>query len=308
MITQARFQLLVDNTIRKYSDQTLTELNIKEQYRNTMFNVVSSDKAYEEFYSLGTLGDLARFNGTLEYGDIPPGYLTRIEPGIFALGLEVERKFWDNNLSGKLKNHAEMLTTSAVRTKEKYACRAYARLNSAAFDFTTLNEEGVAVASTAHTTKADGVSTASGFSNLGTSAFSATTVEATRILANGFKNLNGERAYIDMDTLIVPDNLAEKAFQLNTTEKGYDTAAGTANFQYKRWNIIVWKQLGDYSTSNWMMVDSKLMKKYAMWINHVNDDLASTIDFETKRIKNSIYTSWGCGFLGWPWVYFHQVT
>lgn len=307
-ITQARFQLLVDNTVRKYSEESLQELIAKENYQQSMYDVMSSDRAYEEFYGVGALGDLQRFNGTLEYGDIPPGYLVRIEPAEFALGLEIERKFWNNNLSGILKDYAGQLRQSSHRTKEKYACKGYARLNSAAFDFITLNEEGVAVASTAHTTKADGVSTASGFSNLGTSAFSASAVEATRILANGFKNLNGERAYVDMDTLIVPDHLAQKAFELNSTPRGLDTAAGNENFQYKRWNVIVWKSLGDYSSSNWIMCDSKIMKKYAKWINHVPDELTTTVDFETKRIKHSVYNSFGYGFKGWQWCYFHQVS
>lgn len=307
-ITQSRFQLLCDNTVRKVHEEVIKELQEEESYREQMYNVVNSDRAYEEFYGIGGIGNIPNFNGTLQYLAPSPGYLDRIEPAEFAAGMEIERKFWNHNLSGKLRDYASMLKKASFRTKEESACSGYANLNSVAFSFMPLHEEGVAIASTAHTTKDTGVSTASGFSNLGTSALDEVSVEATRLLMRGFRGLNGKRLGINPDTLIIPDDLSKTANELNSTTTGLYSAEGTVNVQKNRWKIITWSMLGDYSTTNWIMADSRYIKEFAKWIVNVEDEPANVIDFETKRIKHSLYSSWGYGFIGWQAFYFHQVS
>src|SRR3990172_8265093 len=296
-ITQSRFQLLVDNTVRKVHEdpEFLKELHQEEAYRDQMYDVSPTDRAFEEFYGVSGIGDIPRFNGTLEYLTPSPGYLQRIEAAEFAAGMAIERKFWNHNLSGVLKNYAQMLKTSSHRTKEKYACKGYAKLDSTAFDFMPLNEEGVAVASTAHTTKDTSVSTASGFANLGTSALDEVSVEATRLLMRGFRGLNGERLAPHPDTLIIPDDLSKVANEINQTSTGLYATGGeqTVNVQKGRWKIITWSMLGDYSTKNWIMADSSMIKKCANWLVGVEDEPANTIDFETKVIKHSLYSEWG---------------
>jgi len=45
-----------------------------------LFNMLSSDSAWEEFYSVGSIQDVPEWNGQLTYHGIAPGYATRIEP------------------------------------------------------------------------------------------------------------------------------------------------------------------------------------------------------------------------------------
>jgi len=136
-----------------------------------------------------------------------------------------------------MKEWPRALTVSSHRTKEKAAIKGYAQLNSAAFDFMPWNEEGVPIASTAHTTKNDYVSTtAGGFSNLGTSAFDPTVVEATRILMKGFRGLNGELLDVRANGLIGPTTLEKKFEEMNATPFGLDTPYRTINFQSGKWN------------------------------------------------------------------------
>ena len=307
-ITQARFQALVDATTRNWSENAFKELTDEEKMRFSMYNVRGTDRAYEEFAAVTGLPDVPRFNGTLTYASPSMGYSQRIEPAEFALGVEIEYKLQQNNLTNVLKDWAGMLRTSDNRTKERAAAKGYAKLNSAAFDFMPLNEEGVAICSTSHTTKVVGVSTTSGFSNLGTSALDEVSVEATRLLMRGFKNLDGNRISIMPDTLIIPDDLSKVAKEINDTTTGLYGAEGTVNVQKGRWKIITWSMLGDYDTNNWMMADSRYMKKYAVWLDHTDAEMANTIDFETKRIKHSIYSYWGLGFTNWPWIFMHAVS
>ncbi len=307
-ITQSRFQALVDATTRTWSENAFRELTDEEKMKERMYNVRGTDRAYEEFASVTGLPDVPRFNGTLTYASPAMGYSQRIEPAEFALGVEIEYKLQQNNLTNVLKDWAGMLRTSDNRTKEKAAAKGYAKLNSAAFDFMPLNEEAVAIASTAHTTKVTGVSTSTGFSNLGTSAMDELSIEATRLLMRGFKNLDGNRISINPDTLVFPDDLSKVANEVNNTTTGLYGAEGTVNVQKGKWKLIPWSLLGDYSTKNWIMLDSRYLKKYAVWLNHTDAELANTVDFETKRIKHSIYSYWGLGFTNWPWIFMNVVS
>jgi hypothetical protein len=307
-LDQSRFQALVKAGVRKFDTQVSEELHAVKPMREKLFSSIDSDRAYEDFNSIGGVGDIPRFNGVLTFGDIPMGYSTRIEPGESALGLEMERKLWENNLYPVLKDMAGELRKSLHRTKEKSAIKSYANIASTAFDFMT-SEEGVALASTAHTTKASGVSTSSGFSNLGSSALSPTSVEATRILMGGFKNINGEYMSVEGNGFLGPTTLEQRFAEICQTPKGLDSAQGNINTQASRnWKWETSQYFNDYSTKSWGMVNWELLRKLAIWIDKVDADLTTTVDFNTFKIKHSIYSYWGQGFKGWPFIYWHQVS
>jgi len=56
------------------------------------------------------------------------------------------------------------------------------------------------------------------------------------------------------------------------------------------------------------MVDWTLLKKLALWIVRLEDESGAKIDFETYRLKFSLYSYWGYGFTGWQAFYFNQVS
>ena len=309
-MNQSRFQELVRKGWDKVTGEVTEELHQRESLKDSLYSAQGLDSAYYEKYGVSGLPDIPRFNGTLTYTDIAPGYGVRIEPGESALAVELERKLWMNNLYQVMKDWPREFAIAQHRTKEKAAIKGYAKLNSAAFDFMPWNEEGVAVASTSHTTKNDYVTTsAGGFSNLGSSAFNPTSVEATRILMRGFRGLNGEILAITPDGFIGPTTLDQKFEELTATPKGLYSAEGTINVQNRRkWEYKTSQYFNDYSTKNWIMVDWGLLKKLAIWVTRMEDEGGAKIDFETYRLKFSTYGYWGYGFLGWQAFYMHQVS
>ena len=56
------------------------------------------------------------------------------------------------------------------------------------------------------------------------------------------------------------------------------------------------------------MVDWNLLKKAALWIVRLEDESGAKIDFETYRLKFSLYSYWGYGFQNWQFCYFNQVS
>jgi hypothetical protein len=280
------------------------------------FGVISSDKAWEEFFGIGAVPDITPWSGKIQYLSVAPDFYTRIEPKIFAGGIVIERSLLDNDRYGVIKTRQNGLVDSEHRVREKYGVQPFNYAFSAAYNFMPEYEEGLSLCNTAHTTKAD-VSTVAGFSNSGTSALNKTNIAATRIIMRQFRDNIGERiGDLDPDMLIVPDAL----FHTTCEALGYDPDTGAEssmdptsanrmiNTMYKRFKVVPHRLLDDTDTNNWFMVDSKKMKQYLMWVNRLAPEIETTRDFETKQFKQSIYTQWGWGFTDWRWIYGQNVS
>ncbi len=302
-LVSTQFVRLLDARLREVSERTFTEIptQIPQLYRT-----LDSDSAWEEFYEIGSVPDIPEFTGQLQYLSIAPGYYTKIEHKEYAGGIQIERKLLDDKKYAVLDDRAAGLAESAARVREKFGVRPFAYAFSSSFDFMT-SEENLSLCNTAHTTKS-GTSTTSGFSNSGTSALTATSVAATRLLMKKFRNDISERIVISPDTLIVPDNLADKAAEIVGTPKGLYSAEGTVNVQQGRFKVIPYLRLDDYDTNNWFMTDMKLQKKFLVWIDRVRPDRNNTIDFETFLMKHSIYFRMSNGSLNWRFMYGHNVS
>jgi phage major head subunit gpT-like protein len=310
-LVSSQFMRLMDDRLRKVQVDAFREL---PSMIETLYGVIKSDKAWEEFYGVGAVPDVPAFNGTLEYLGVAPDYYTRIEPKEFAGGIAIERKLIDDDRYDVIKGRQNGLVESLHRVREKFGAQGLAYAFSSAFTFMN-NEEGVALCSTAHLTKA-GASTSTGFSNAGTTSISKTAIGATRILMRQFRSDVGARIIVEPDTLIVPDTQYDAACEAvgyshdtgATSEKDPDSANHKINAQFKRFKVIPYPRLDDYSTKSWFMVDSKRMKEFFLWIERIAPEVKTTNDFDTYLIKQAIYARFGYGWLNWRFIYGMQVT
>ena len=272
-LDSAQFVRLLDERLRMVENNKYKEL---KSMIPELYNVISSDSAWEEFFQVGDVPDIPEFTGKVSYLSVSPGYHLKIEPKEYSAGLQVERKLLDDEKYGVISTKAERLITAAHRTQEKKGVRPFAFAFSTAFDYME-SEEGIALCGS-HTTKS-GTSTASGFDNSGTSALSKTSVAATRLLMRKFRNDISERIELsDNLGLIVPDNLADAAAEIVGTPKSLDTAEGNINTQYNRYKVIPYLRLDDYDTNNWFMVDLDAMKQDLLWVNRIPIETKRTVD------------------------------
>jgi hypothetical protein len=297
-IISENFIRLLDTRLREVSEKEWNEL---PSMIPQIFRSLPSDSAWEEFFSVGAVGNFSAFSGKLQYGSISPGYLNRIEPKEYAQGLVFERKFLDDKKYAVMEDAAGALGEAAQRTRETFGAEMFAYAFSSALTF-QYSEEGVALCSDSHTTKS-GASTSSGFDNAGSDALSATSVAAARLAMRRFKGDIGQRIVVEPDTLIVPDNLYDTALEIVGTDKGLYSGEGTKNVQQGRFKVVPYLRLDDYDTNNWFLVDSKMMKKDLLWIDRIPFETKTTVDFETFAVKFSGYFRCGCGFKGWRWIY-----
>lgn len=305
-LDSANFRRLLDNRLREVATHRM-QYNALKSMVPVLCKEVSSDSAWEEFYSIGGVPDIPAFNGRLATLSMFPGFHAKIEPTEYAGQLQAQRKLLDDKKYGVLEDFAQGLVDSADRVKEKALVKIFANITSTAFDFMT-TEEGVSLASTAHLTKTPGVSTSTGFSNAGTSPLNKTSVAATRLLMRRFKDDIGERFEMsDNLGIIHPDSLSDAVAEIIGTQSGLNSAEGNINPQFQRHTSIPYMRLDDYSTTSWGMVDVDRMKKDLVWINRINNDLKNTVDWSTYAYMQAIYLRFGAGFLNWRWIYWHTV-
>jgi len=302
-LDSAQFVRLLDERLRMVSENKYKDL---KSMIPTLYNMVSSDSAWEEFYGIGSTPDIPEFNGKLSYLGIAPGFHTRIEHKEYAGGIQSERKLIDDKKYSVLDNRASGLMTSAHRVREKKGVRAFSNAFSTAFDYME-SEEGIALCGS-HATKS-GASTSSGFSNAGTTAASKTALAATRLLMRKFRDDIGERIDMGDDLAVIcPDNLADTFYEIVGTPMGYDTAAMDKNMDYGRYEVIPYLRLDDYDTNNWFLVWKSQMKKDLIWMDRITPELKNIVDFETYAIKHAVYFRCSYGFIDWRWVYGHNVS
>lgn len=305
-LDSAQFVRLLDKRLRDVSESAKLYAETKDMIP-TLFNMISSDSAWEEFYSIGSVPDIPEFNGRLTSLGIAPGYHTKIEHKEYGAYIAAERKLIDDKQYNVLDDRAGGLMKSAMRVREKQGVRVFTNAQTGAFDFMT-SEENVALCSDSHTTKS-GTATTTGFDNAGTSVMNKSSVEATRILMRGFRNDISERVGIgDNIGLLVPDNLADKAMEIVETQKSLDQAEGNVNVNYRRYRIMVWPRLDDTDTNDWSMIDIDRMKRDLLWMDRISPESKNTVDFMTYMLMQAIYFRCSTGFRDWRWIYNHKVS
>ena len=142
-------------------------------------------------------------------------------------------------------------------------------------------------------------------SNTGTTALSATAVEATRRLMVKFTDDRGNLVSVVPDTLLVPRNLEETGYQIIASKGQVDSADNNPNFHMGKYKLVVSDRLSD--TNNWFMLDSSLGKLMLNFFMRIPPEFAQDKDFDTLIGKYRAYTRYSIGWSDWLFVYGHNV-
>lgn len=252
----------------------------------------------------GTFGDVPVFNGTVTYDEAYQGYDGTITPVEYALGYQIERKLFDWDEYGVMDGKPKGLATSIMRTREKHAASFFNNITSVD---TTWNSytENVAPASNSHTTTAPGVSTATGFDNLVTTAFSATALAAARIQMVDFRDDRGNRIQVDPRLIIHPTDIYDLVHEVVRSEGKPDTALNNANVHHEAYEAVEWRYLTD--ANNWGLADPLMMKDSLSFYDELPAEFAMVESFDELIGKWRVYTRYGLGHNDWRFILWAQV-
>ena len=196
-------------------------------YTDKLFDVVQSEKLYEELVSAGGLGLLrekTEGNG-ISYDSFNQGYITRVYNKTYALGIQYTQEVLeDNQYKGQLailsKDAGRYLARSAAKTQETLAGNFYNNL------FTALGGDGQAFVSASHPTTRGAT-----FSNAPTVAadLSEVALEQAAIDIKRLKDDAGTLINLVGTSLILPPELEFEATRILKSAGQNDTANNALN-------------------------------------------------------------------------------
>ena len=163
--------------------------------------------------------------------------------------------------------------------------------------------DGLPLCSNAHITNS-GASTAVGFDNLGTSAFTATALETTRQLQNDFRDDRGNRINSQPDEIWAGIDNQEKIWEVIESQGKVDVATNNANFQQNSWTSLTWRYM---NADDWFTSDSTMRKMMNKWTDAVPLEFAMVEDFNTIRALWRGYMVYAHAFVDWRWAFGHNV-
>lgn len=295
----SNFGDLVDRRVKKLFYERYDEL---PDVVPVLFNMDSSSDQYETVSQVGNLSDFAQFTGQVSYQDQHQGYDTTATHIEFASGIQIERALFDDDRHGIWERKPTQLAEAANRTRQKHAARVFT--NAASIDtFFYRNTENVALVSDSHTTTS-GASTASGFDNQATTAFSAAALLAAVIQMKGFRDDQGNRIAVMPDEIWFPVDLYGTVFEVlksigkpavSTNEKNVHFGGYTPMPSEGGWNYMS-------DVTDWFLVDSKLRKQSLTWYERIALEFAQAEDIDTLIAKWRAYMRYSYMHNDWRWI------
>lgn len=233
-------------------------------------------------------------NGRPPKNSFQEGYSKVITPDEWKNSFEITETMSEDIIMGKATQGAKVFMLGYGRTKERFGAAIYNNGQNTSMTFGAANKsfditcaDGLALFSTAHTSKTGGTGTqANYFGN----PFS---YDALCLVEAAMQNLTDDDGYylnVQPDTIIVPNNsrIKKLVFDAIGTEGTPGTANNSFSIQYGRWNVLFSPELKNTSgitagTDTWWMLDSKFNQAYeaVVWLDRVPLGVRSYIDNET---------------------------
>lgn len=264
-----------------------------------LYNMQTSDKPEEKDSAVGGFGDFETFTGTIGYDEVYQQYDKTYTPVEYCKGFKVQRRLFDDDLYNIMNKKPMGLSISARRTREKQGATIF----NNAFTDTSIAGDALSLCSTAHTSNTPGAATQS---NSGTSALSATAVEAARTAMADFRDFEGEKIAVIPDLLLTPRGLEQTAWEIIASRGKVETANNNANFHFGKYKLAVWDYLTD--SNNWFMMDTQMMNMYLLWFDRIPLEMGRDKDFDTYLSKFSAYMRFSLGFSDWRWLFGNLVS
>lgn len=276
-----------------------------DQYRDypsmlpLLYRFKDAEQGVEHDLETGDGGTVPEFsNGVIPYDDIQEGYKKSVSEREFAYGIKITRRLLRNDLYGVTQDKTSSLADSFRALRETRGAYPF---NNAFSAFTV--GDGLSLCNSAHTSKYLGANQ----SNTSTLAFSGPNVFSTELSFKKLKTNRDNIMYNIPDTLLIPMDLSEKAFEILKSVGKVDVDVNNRNYLEGRYKCIIWDNfLTD--TNNWFMLNSAMMKKKLVWREWEPVQFFRTGEFDTLVLKMAGYCSFEVSTVEWRWIYGNEVS
>ena len=142
-------------------------------------------------------------------------------------------------------------------------------------------------------------------SNQFSDAFSNDALAAMESAMQDFRGDNNEVLDVAPNTIVIPNQYALKkaVFAAIGADKDPDTANNGFNYNFGRWNVIVWPYLNQFiasGTAPWILLDGRYNDEYggAVWLDRVKLEVRSELASNDANVWKG-YARFTAGFNDW---------
>lgn len=246
--------------------------------------------------------------GAYPKDDFREGYSKSLYHETFKDQFSITREMAKDNITLKIDSEATGFTSGFYRGQEDFAAAIIGNGGSTSFNwrgksFKSDSADGVALFSTAHTSITGEYTNQS---NAFSDAFSVDALSAVETAMQDFRDDNGVVLNISPDTIVIPNlyDLKRDVFAAIGADKDPATANNGSNFQFGRWNVIVWPYLNTYIGSGnkpWFLLDSRYNNtaKGLVWFDREKLEVTPWIDRNNDNYVWNGYARWSAGANNW---------
>ena len=254
-------------------------------------------------------------NGAYPLDGMQEGYQKLLKYQTWKDSFSVSKEMMEDGKLMDMRKQPAAFMTSYNRTRELFGAALYgAAMNGAGsvtfkgvkFDLT--GADGSNLFAKEHTPKVSGDKQCNCFKD----AFSVEALGKLETAMHFFRGDNDEILDVAPDTILIPEiaTLKKDVFAAIGADKDPVSANNAFNYQYGRWNVIVWPYLNQFvtkGTSPWVLLDSKYNETYggAVWNDRVQLEVRSTIDENTdanvwrgRSRFNAAFNDWRFAAIG----------
>lgn len=254
-----------------------------------LFNISPSNHWGEKFT---TMTAMEGFQPVGENGDYPvdgmqEGFSKFLEHMTWKNSFSLSREIVEDGKLMDLKKQPAGFITSYYRTREKFGAAllgaAITGATSTKFygkTFSTLGADGKCLFAKEHPSALGKKKQ----SNLFADGFSNDALAAAESAMQDFRGDNEEVLDVAPTTILIPNEytLKRDVFAAIGADKDPNTANNGFNFNFGRWNVIVWPYLNQFITAGtkpWVLLDSKYNEEYggAVWLDRVALEVRSEL-------------------------------
>lgn len=257
-------------------------------------------------------------NGAYPVDGMREGYDKLFEHEVWKNSFSISREMVDDAKLMDLKKQPTAFVTAYYRTREMFAAamlgeaiKGNSSFNFRGKTFSTLGADGSALFVKTHANKEDGAQQ----SNLFADAFSNDALMAAEEHMQNTTDDSGNILDVAPNTILIPNQYALKkaVFAAIGADKDPATANNGFNYNFGRWNVIVWPYLNQFITSGtspWVLLDTEYNKTYqgAVWYDRTGLEVKSLIDDGNDANVWHGYARWSAGFNDWRFASVGGVT
>ena len=258
-------------------------------------------------------------NGAYPVDGMQEGYSKSFEHMVWKNSFSLSREIVDDGKLMDLKGKPTAFITGYYRTRERFGAAlfgaAIAGKSSVSFSgrtFDTKTADGQTLFSKSHPS----ILGKKAQSNMYAGAFSDTTLAGLETVMQNMKGDNGEILDVTPDTILIPNDysLKKSVFAAIGADKDPSTSNNGYNYQFGRWNVIVWPYLNEWldltTDKPFVLLDSKYNEEKggAVWLDRKELEVKSHIDEGNDANVWSGYARFIAGFNDWRFAAVGGVT